>query len=404
MQHANENIVVGLDIGTSKICAVVGRQHNDHIEILGIGQSRTSGLRKGFVINIESTVKSIRKAIEGAELISGCSIKNVVVGIADRFMHGQNSNGMVTLKGREVTKNDVQRVIDLTQAVPLLADRRMLHVIPQEFIVDSYDGIENPLGISGERLEARVHLVTAASASVANIVKACGQAELVVDEVIFQPLASAQAVLMPEERDLGVVMIDIGSGTTDIATFRRGTLRHTSVIPVAGNHLTSDLAVGLRVTTSEAEQVKCIHGCCQGDIMDGEPPVELLTTIGVRNRFVSRDSIRNILYCRANEIFTIINRELTCSGFKSNLAAGAVITGGSSRLPGMVKLAEMVLNMPVRVGEPRHISGLADSVCLPQFSTGVGLVLSGFKVKHTPEIQTETLFDKLRLRINCLWG
>lgn len=403
MQHANEKIVVGLDVGTSKICAVVGRQHNDHIDILGIGQCRTSGVRKGFVINIESIVKSIRKAIKEAELISGCSIKNVVVGIADRYMRGQNSNGMVTLKGREVEENDVRRVIESTRAVPLLQDRKILHIIPQEFIVDLYDGIEHPLGISGERLEARVHLVTVASTSIANIVKACGQADLTVDGIVFQPLASAQAVLVPDERDLGVVVVDIGGGTTDIAIFSKGKLRHTSVIPVAGNHLTADLAVGLRVTINEAERVKCLHGCCMEDMINKEAPVELITTNGTRNRFVSSDSIRTILQCRVNELFTMIDRELTCSGYKSELTAGAVITGGSSCLPGMDKLAEKVLDMSVRVGEPRHINGLTNSVCLPQFSTGVGLVLNGCTVGHVQDARPESLFEIVKMRIDRLW-
>lgn len=402
MQHMNEKIVVGLDVGTTKICAVVGRQDNERTEIIGIGQCRTNGLRKGLVINIENTVTSIRRAIEEAELMSGCSIENVVVGIADRFMHGQNSNGMVTLKGREVTEDDVRRVIEATQVVSRLEGRKMLHVTPQQFVVDSYDGIEQPLGISGERLEARVHLVTAASASIANIVKVCEKAELTVDKVMFQPLASAQAVLMPDESDMGVVMIDIGGGTTDIAIFCRGALRFTLVIPVAGNHLTADLAVGLRVTANEAEEVKCLYGCCLEDSEGEEAPVELFTTPGSRNRFASRDSIRTILHCRVKELFNMIDKELTSSGYKSELAAGAVITGGSSCLTGMDKLAEMVLDMPVRRGEPPHLRGFADSICLPQFSTGVGLVLNDPKVEHAKVDRSNSLIATVKRRINSL--
>lgn len=399
MQYENEKIIVGLDVGTTKICAVVGLECSGYVKFLGIGQCQTHGLRKGFVINIDDTAMSIRGAVKEAELMSGRSIKSAVVGIADRFIRGQNSTGMVMLKGREVGEIDVRRVIAATQAVPLLGGRETLHVIPQEFIVDAYDGIEQPLGISGERLEARVHLVSAASTSIANIVHACGKAELSVDGIMLQPLASAQAVLMPEERDLGVVVIDIGGGTTDIAIFSGGKLRYTSVIPVAGNHLTNDLAVGLRVSIREAERIKRFYGCCLDDMPDGEASVELHMTGGGRNKNVTKRSICDILQARVHELFTIIGKELSRSGYESGLGAGAVLTGGSSLLPGLDTLAEQMFAMPVRVGEPTSIKVCTDNGRVPQFATGVGLVLNGLQGVITREVQPSSLIATFKRKL-----
>lgn len=403
MQHENEEIIVGLDVGTTKICAVVGLECSGYVKFLGVGQCQTHGLRKGFVINIDDTAMSIRSAVKEAELMSGRSIKSAVVGIADRFIRGQNSTGMVMLKGREVGEIDVQRVIAATQAVRLLDGRETLHVIPQEFIVDAYDGIEQPLGICGERLEARVHLVSAASTSIANVVNACRKAELSVDGIMFQPLASAQAVLMPEERDLGVVLIDIGGGTTDIAIFSGDKLRHTSVIPVAGNHLTNDLAVGLRVSISEAEHVKCLYGCCLVDMLDGEASVELHVTGGGRNKNVTRQSMCAILQARVQELFTIIGKELSRSGYENGLGAGAVLTGGSSLLPGMDRLAEQVLAMPVRVGEPANIKKYTANERVPQLATGVGLVLNGHQRVIAREVQPSSLVAAFKQKLGRIW-
>ena len=404
MQHENEKIIVGLDVGTSKICAVVGLECSGYVKFLGIGQCQTHGLRKGFVINIDDTAMSIRSAVKEAELMSGHSIKSAVVGIADKFIRGQNSTGMVMLKGREVGQIDVQRVIAETQAVPLLDGRETLHVIPQEFIVDAYDGIEQPLGMSGERLEARVHLVSAASTSIANIVNACGKAELSVDGIVFQPLASAQAVLMPEERDLGVVLIDIGGGTTDIAIFSGGKVRHTSVIPVAGNHLTNDLAVGLHVSIREAERVKCLFGCCLENMLNEETSVELNMTGGGRNKNVTRRGICAILQARVHELFTIIGKELSRSGYESELGAGAVLTGGSSLLAGMDTLAEQMFSMPVRVGEPTNIRIYTDNGRVPQFATGIGLVLNGLQGVIAREGQPSSLVATFKRTLGRIWN
>ncbi len=402
MHHAIENIVVGLDVGTAKICVVVGKQISGKIEIIGIGQCRSSGLQKGFVIDIENTASAIRKAVDEAELMSGCTISNAMVGIADRFIHTQNTSGMVTLTSREVATEDVQRVIESAQSIALHDGRKILHTILQEFIVDTHHRIEHPLGIRGERLEARVHLITAGTSSINNIVKACKKAALEATEIVLQPLASAEAVLMPEEREMGVVMIDIGCGTTDVAIFTNSTLRHTAVIPVAGNHLTGDLAVGLHVTLSEAERLKCLYGCCLKDMHDETSSVEVFASNGLKSSIITGKSIRMILQARATELFAIVANELELSGFKNDLVAGVVITGGSSLLPGIDRLAEQVLDMPVRLGPPLNMSGLTEDFCMPQFSTGIGLVLKAATEVATPEARPTSLLKTAKQQFTRL--
>lgn len=400
MHHATENIVVGLDVGTAKVCVVVGKQISGKIEIIGMGQCRSSGLQKGFVIDIESTASAIRKAVEEAELMSGCTICNSVVGIADRFIHTQNTSGMVTLKNHEVAAEDVHRVIESAQSIAFHDGRKILHAVLQEFIVDTHHRIEQPLGIRGERLEARVHLITAGSSSINNIVKACKKAELAATEIVLQPLASAEAVLMPEEREMGVVMIDIGCGTTDIALFTNNTLRHTAVIPVAGNHLTGDLAVGLHVTLSEAERLKCLYGCCLKDMHDETSSVEVFVSNGYKSSIITGKSIRMILQARATELFAIVAKEMELSGFRNDLVAGVVITGGSSLLPGIARLAEQVFDMPVRLGKPLNMSGLAESFCMPQFSTGIGLVMKAANTGVKTETRPTSLFEAAKQQFN----
>lgn len=402
MHHAIENIVVGLDVGTAKICVVVGKQISGKIEIIGIGQCRSSGLQKGFVTDIESTASAIRKAVEEAELMSGCTISNSVVGIADRFIHAQNTSGMVTLTSHEVVAEDVQRVIESAQSIALHDDRKILHTILQEFIVDTHHGIEHPLGIRGERLEARVHLITAGTSSINNIVKVCKKADLEATEIVLQPLASAEAVLMPEEREMGVVMIDIGCGTTDVALFTNNTLRHTAVIPVAGNHLTGDLAAGLHLTLSEAERLKCLYGCCLKDIYNEKSLVEVFAPNGYKSLIITGQSIRTILQARATELFAIVAKKIEYSGFKNDLVAGVVITGGSSLLPGIDILAEQVLDMPARLGKPLNMSGLTEIFCKPQYSTGIGLVLKAATAGITPEVRPTSLFETAKQQFTRL--
>lgn len=402
MHHEIENIIVGLDVGTAKICVVVGKHISGTVEIIGVGQCRTSGLQKGFVIDIERTASAIRKAVDEAELMSGCTISNSVVGIADRFIHAQNTSGMITLTNHEVTAGDVQRVIESAKSVALHDDRKILHTILQEFIVDTHHRIEHPVGIRGERLEARVHLITAGTASINNIVKACKKAALEATEIVLQPLASAEAVLMPEEREMGVVMIDIGCGTTDVALFTSSTLRHTAVIPVAGSHLTGDLAVGLHITLSEAERLKCLYGCCQKDVHNETSSVEVFASNGSINSIITEKSIRMILQARVTELFAIVAKELELSGFKNDLVAGVVITGGTSLLPGIDRLAEQVLDMPVRLGKPLNMSGLAENFCKPQYSTGIGLVLKAATPGITPEARPTSLFEAAKLQFTRL--
>lgn len=402
MHHEIENIIVGLDVGTAKICVVVGKHISGTVEIIGVGQCRTSGLQKGFVIDIERTASAIRKAVDEAELMSGCTISNSVVGIADRFIHAQNTSGMITLTNHEVTAGDVQRVIESAKSVALHDDRKILHTILQEFIVDTHHRIEHPVGIRGERLEARVHLITAGTASINNIVKACKKAALEATEIVLQPLASAEAVLMPEEREMGVVMIDIGCGTTDVALFTSSTLRHTAVIPVAGSHLTGDLAVGLHITLSEAERLKCLYGCCQKDVHNETSSVEVFASNGSINSIITGKSIRMILQARVTELFAIVAKELELSGFKNDLVAGVVITGGTSLLPGIDRLAEQVLDMPVRLGKPLNMSGLAENFCKPQYSTGIGLVLKAATPGITPEARPTSLFEAAKLQFTRL--
>ena len=402
MHHEIENIIVGLDVGTAKICVVVGKHISGTVEIIGVGQCRTSGLQKGFVIDIERTASAIRKAVDEAELMSGCTISNSVVGIADRFIHAQNTSGMITLTNHEVMAEDVQRVIESAQSIALHDDRKILHTILQEFIVDTHHRIEHPVGIRGERLEARVHLITAGTASINNIVKACKKAALEATEIVLQPLASAEAVLMPEEREMGVVMIDIGCGTTDVALFTSSTLRHTAVIPVAGSHLTGDLAVGLHITLSEAERLKCLYGCCQKDVHNETSSVEVFASNGSISSIITGKSIRMILQARVTELFAIVAKELELSGFKNDLVAGVVITGGTSLLPGIDRLAEQVLDMPVRLGKPLNMSGLAENFCKPQYSTGIGLVLKAATPGITPEARPTSLFEAAKLQFTRL--
>lgn len=403
MHHAVENIVVGLDVGTAKICVVVAKHFSGTVEIIGIGQCQSSGLQKGFVIDIENTASAIKKAVAESELMSGCTIRTAVVGIADRFIHSQNTSGMIALTSHEVVAADVQRVIESAQSMALHDDRRILHTILQEFIVDTHHRIEHPLGIRGKRLEARVHLITAGTASINNIVKACTKAALEATEIVLQPLASAEAVLLPEEREMGVVMIDIGCGTTDIALFTNSTLRHTAVIPVAGSHLTADLAVGLHVTLSEAERLKCLYGCCLKDI-DNETSeaVEICASNSFKSSTITTKSIRMILQARTVELFDIVAKELELSGFRGNVVSGAVITGGTSLLPGIDRLAEQLLDMPVRLGKPLNMSGLAENFCKPQYSTGIGLVLKAATAGVKTETRPTSLFEAAKLQFTRL--
>ncbi len=406
MNNKRENLVVGLDIGTTKICAIVGAMTDEGLDIVGIGTSPSRGLRKGVVINIESTVSAIRKALQEAELMAGCEIKSVFAGIAGGHIKGINSQGVIAIKNREVTNEDVRRVIDAAKALAIPMDREVIHILPQEFIIDDQDGIKEPLGMSGVRLEARVHIVTGAVASAQNIIKSCNKAGVDVGDIVLEQLASSEAVLTPDEKDLGVAIVDIGGGTTDVAIFVDGAIKHTSVLSLGGNHLTNDIAVGLRTPTAEAEKIKQVSGCCLSSMVGKDETIEVPSVGGREPRILSRQLLAEILEPRVEEIFTLVNREIVKSGFEDLIASGVVLTGGSAILPGMPELAEQIFDLPVRRGRPTNIGGLIDVVNSPIYATGVGLVKYGSRNMEIRNfvIGQENLFDRVSRRMKEWFG
>lgn len=394
-------IIVGLDIGTTKICAIVGELTDDGIDIIGIGSHPSTGLRKGAVVNIESTVASIRRAIEEAEAMAGTEITNVYTGIAGGHIKGFGSRGMVALKDKEVRDADIARVIEQAKAVNIPVDCEVIHVLPQEFIVDNQGGIKEPLGMAGMRLEAKVHIVTGAVTSAQNIVKCANRTGLNVADIVLQPLASAEAVLTEEEKDLGVCLIDIGGGTTDIAIFSGGAIAHTAVIALGGNNLTNDIALGLRTPQHEAEKLKQKYGCALASEIDKQEMIEVPSVGGRAPRVIGRQILCEILEARVQEIFELGLREIERNGFLEALTSGVVITGGSTLLPGMVELAEELMGVPVRRGVPRGIGGLVDVVRSPIYATGVGLVVYGARHQDRKmfRIRDENVFRKVKGRM-----
>jgi cell division protein FtsA len=373
------NIVVGLDIGTSKVCAVVGEMSERGVEVIGVGSHISQGLRKGVVINIESTVESIKKAVEEAGMMAGCEINSVFTGIAGGHIKGFNSHGIVAVKNKEVSPRDVERVIDAAKAVAIPMDREVLHILPQDYIIDEQDGIKEPLGMSGVRLEAKVHIVTGAVTSAQNIVKCCNRTGLNVADIVLEPLASAEAVLTEEEKELGVALVDMGGGTTDIALFHDGAVKHTAVLAIGGNHLTSDIAAGLRTPIAEAERIKQRYGFARTSMVTKDERVEVPSVGGRSSRTITRQILCEIIEPRLDEIFQLFRREIMKSGYEGCLSSGVVLTGGSTLLPGMIEMAEEVLGMPARLGLPMHVHGLTDVIASPIYATGVGLVLYGMK-------------------------
>ncbi|ACH37525.1 cell division protein FtsA [Citrifermentans bemidjiense Bem] len=408
MSTRRDNLIVGLDIGTTKICAIVGNVTEEGIDIVGIGTSPSKGLRKGVVINIESTVAAIKKAIEEAELMAGCEIKSVYAGIAGGHIKGFNSQGVIAIKNREVSPEDVKRVIEAAKAIAIPMDREVIHILPQEFIIDDQDGIREPLGMSGVRLEAKVHIVTGAVASAQNIVKSCNRAGLEVADIVLEQLSSSEAVLSSDEKELGVALVDIGGGTTDIAIFVDGAIKHTSVLSLGGNHLTNDIAVGLRTPMAEAERIKQKYGCCLSSLVGKDETIEVPSVGGRKPRILSRQLLCEILEPRVEEIFTLVNREIVKSGLEDSIASGVVITGGSTILEGMPELAEQIFNLPVRRGLPQRIGGLTDVVNSPVYATGVGLVVYGSKNVGVHEFPTqqsdETVFRRVSRRMKDWFG
>lgn len=374
-----ENIVAGLDIGTTKVCAIVGEITDGGIDIIGFGSAPSRGLRKGVVINISATVESIRQAIEEAELMAGCEVSTVYAGIAGGHIRGFNSHGIVAVKDGEISQADISRVIDAAKAVAIPLDREIIHVLPQQYIIDDQDGISEPLGMSGVRLEARVHIVTAAVTSAQNIIKCCNRTGLHVSAIVLEQLASAAAVLTQDEKDLGVCLIDIGGGTTDIAIFNEGAVVHTAVLPLGGNHLTNDIAVGIRTPQDEAEKIKKKYGAALATEIDRDEMIEVPSVGGRKPRVLSRQILCEIIEPRVEEIFQLVHEEIRNTGYGDLLASGVVLTGGASLLSNITPIAEEVLALPVRLGAPRGIGGLVDVVRSPMFATGVGLVVHGAK-------------------------
>ncbi|MEE8428836.1 MAG: cell division protein FtsA [Gammaproteobacteria bacterium] len=377
-KKTEKNMIVGLDIGTSKVVAVVGEITPDgEIEIVGIGSHPSRGLKKGVVVNIESTVHSIQRAVEEAELMAGCQIHSVYAGIAGSHIRSLNSHGIVAIRDKEVAPPDVERVIDAARAVAIPADQKVLHILPQEFIIDNQEGIREPVGMSGVRLEAKVHLVTGAVSAAQNIIKCVRRCGLEVDDIILEQLASSYAVLTEDEKELGICLVDIGGGTTDIAVFTEGSIRHTAVIPIAGDQVTNDIAVALRTPTQSAEEIKIKYACALTQLASANETIEVPSVGDRPPRRLARHTLAEVVEPRYEELMGLVQAELRRSGFEDLTAAGMVITGGSSKMEGVVDLAEEIFHMPVRLGIPQHVSGLVDVVRNPIYSTGVGLLLFG---------------------------
>ncbi len=388
-----DEIVVGLDIGTTKIAAIVGElNEDDGLDIIGIGTAPSRGLRKGVVVNIDATVDSIQRAIREAENMAGCEITTVYAGIAGGHIRGLNSHGIVAVKDREVRDTDLARVNDAAKAVAIPMDREILHVLPQQYIVDDQDGIREPLGMSGVRLESKVHIVTTSVTSAQNVVKCANRCGLQVAEIVLEPLASAMAVLEDDEKELGVAMVDIGGGTSDIVLYVDGAIVHSAVLPLGGGHISSDIAVGLRTPLVAAEKIKTKYGCALPELLEEDETMEVPSVGGREAQVLSREILVRIVQPRVEEIFDHVRREILRSGFWDGIAAGVVLTGGTTLLSGITELAEDVLELPARTGGPRNIGGLTDVVKSPEFSTGVGLVRYGLQSQETaarPSMYTE---------------
>jgi cell division protein FtsA len=384
----SKNLIVGLDIGTSKIAAIVAEMKLEGgFEVIGMGSSPSRGLKKGVVVNIESTVNAIQRALEEAELMADCKIRDVWTGIAGSHIRSFNSHGMVAIKDREVAQNDVDRVVETAKAIPIPTDQQILHVLNQEFVIDGQEDVREPLGMSGVRLEVKVHIVTGAVSAAQNIMKCVRRCGLEVNDLILQPLASAMAVLSEDEKDLGVCLVDIGGGTSDIAVFTQGAIRHTAVIPIAGDQITNDIAMALRTPTKEAEEIKRRYGCALRELAD---PHEMVEVPGVGERGskkMSRQTLAEVIEPRVEELYSLVQAELRRSGFEELLSSGIVITGGSAAMQGMIELGEEVFHMPVRLGLPSYAGGLSEVIRNPRYSTGVGLLMAGLSQHQRQQIE-----------------
>lgn len=380
-------MIVGLDIGTSKIVAIVAEVSEDNeLEIVGFGSHPSRGLKKGVVVNIESTVQSIQRAVEEAELMAGCQIHSVYAGIAGSHIKSMNSHGIVAIKDGEVVQGDVERVIDAARAMAIPADQKTLHVLPQEFIIDEQEGIREPIGMSGVRMEAKVHLVTGAVSAAQNIIKCIERCGLETDDVVLEQLASSYSVLTEDEKELGVCLVDIGGCTTDIAVFNDGAIKHTAVIPIAGDQVTNDIAIAMRTPTQYAEEIKIKYACALRQLTNPDEVIDVPSVGDRPPRRLARQTLAEVVEPRYEELMTLILAELRRSGYENLIASGVVLTGGSSKMEGVVELAEEVFHMPVRLGEPQHVTGLIDVVRNPIHATGVGLLIYGHLSGQSTEL------------------
>jgi len=390
-KKTDKNLIVGLDIGTSKVVAIVGEiTPEGSVDVIGIGSHPSVGLKKGVVVNIESTVHSIQRAVEEAELMAGCQIHSVYTGIAGQHIRSLNSHGIVAIRDHEVTQSDMDRVIDAAKAVPIPADQKILHILPQQFVIDTQDGIKEPVGMSGVRLEAKVHIVTGSVSAAQNIIKCVRRCGLEVDDIILEQLASSYSVLTEDEKELGVCLIDIGGGTTDIAVFSQGSIRHTAVIPIAGDQVTNDIAVALRTPTQSAEAIKIKYACALSRLADPDETLEVAGAMERPARRLSRMTLAEVAEPRYEELFALVHSELRRHGLEELLGSGIVVTGGSAKMEGVSDLAEEIFRMPVRLGLPRYITGLVDVVRNPIYSTGVGLLLYGRQQQLERQINNVT--------------
>ena len=404
----NKKLIVGLDIGTSKIVAIVAEMKPEGgFEILGMGSHPSRGLKKGVVVNIETTVNAIQRALEEAELMADCKIREVYTGIAGSHIRSFNSQGMVAIKDKEVSQMDIDRVVETAKAVQIPNDQQILHILNQEFIIDGQEDVREPLGMSGVRLEVKVHIVTGAVSAAQNIIKCVRRCGLEVRDLILQPLASALAVVSDDEKDLGVCLVDIGGGTTDVAVFTHGAIRHTAVLPIAGDQITNDIAMALRTPTKDAEDIKQRFGCALSQLADSQETVEV-PGVGERAaRQLSRKTLAEVIEPRVEELYSLVQSELRRSGYEELLSSGVVITGGSGVMRGMVELGEEVFHMPVRIGQPAYSGGLAEVVRHPRYSTGVGLLLAGaqeYRSRELARMQISTFHQVLERMRNWFTG
>ncbi len=393
------DLIIGIDIGTSKVVTLVGEvTPEDQLHIIGMGTHPSQGLKKGVVVNIETTVQSIQRSVEDAESMAGCEIFSAYTGIAGSHIRSMNSHGIVAIRDREVTRNDVERVIDAAKAIAIPADQKILHILPQEFTIDNQESIREPVGMAGVRLEAKVHIVTGAVGAAQNIVKCLKRCGLTANDIVLEQFASSHSILTDDEKELGVCMIDIGGGTTDIAIFTDGAIRHTAVIPIAGDQVTNDIAIALRTPTRHAEEIKIKYGCALQDLVDVNQTLDVPPVGDRPGRRISKRALAEVIEARYEELFTLVSAEIRRCGLEDVIAAGIIITGGASKVEGAIELAERIFRMPARIGVPNNITGLADVIHNPIYATGVGLLLYGLEQRGRQ--QEEVSHSNLK----SLWG